>query len=114
MTIAEVREKCKSGAARILPGAMLVPLLVTAAGAGFGAGFLSGKSAGQGSEVLCQVPLSVAAGEGHLVASKNGTKYYLPTCTGAQHITSENQIWFATAAAAQAAGYTPATHCPGL
>lgn len=51
---------------------------------------------------------------GKYVASKNGTKYYLPSCSGAKRIKPENTVWFASAADAQAAGLTPAANCPGL
>lgn len=51
---------------------------------------------------------------GKYVASKNGTRYYLPTCSGAKRIKEENKIWFKTAAEAQARGLTPAVNCPGL
>jgi len=50
----------------------------------------------------------------NFVASKNGSKYYLPTCAGASKINDANKIWFATAADAQAAGYTAAANCKGL
>lgn len=49
-----------------------------------------------------------------VVASRSGTKYHLPTCAGAKQIKPENRIEFPNAAAAQAAGYTPAANCPGL
>lgn len=48
------------------------------------------------------------------MASKNGTKYYLPTCGTAKRIKEENRVWFATKAEAEAAGFTPAANCPGL
>lgn len=48
------------------------------------------------------------------VASKNGTRYYLPTCSGVKRIKEENKIWFATADEARARGLTPAINCPGL
>lgn len=48
------------------------------------------------------------------VASKAGTKYHLLNCPGVQQIKDKNKIYFATAAAATAAGYTPASNCPGL
>lgn len=53
-------------------------------------------------------------GSGVYVASKNGTKYYLPTCSGAKRISDKNKVWFDTAAAATAAGYGPAANCKGL
>jgi hypothetical protein len=57
---------------------------------------------------------AIAPTEGKYVASKSGTKYYLPTCSGAKRIKEENKVWFATVADATAAGLTPAANCPGL
>lgn len=57
---------------------------------------------------------TVPASQGKLVASKSGTKYYLPTCSGVSKIKEENKVWFATVGEAQAAGYTAAANCPGL
>ncbi len=48
------------------------------------------------------------------VASKNGTKYHHPWCSGAQRIKEGNQVWFKTKEAAKNAGYTPAKNCKGL
>lgn len=48
------------------------------------------------------------------VASKNGTKYHLPWCSGAKRIKEENKVWFATKEEAEAAGYTPAANCKGI
>ncbi len=62
-------------------------------------------------------PAKVAAApatSGTYVASKSGTKYYLPSCSGAGRIKEENKVWFETVAEAQAAGYTAAANCPGL
>ena len=47
-------------------------------------------------------------------ASKSGTNYYFPWCSGAQGIQPTEQIWFKTEAAAQKAGYAPAKNCKGL
>ncbi len=52
--------------------------------------------------------------DGEVVASKSGTKYHLPTCSGAKTIKPENLITFASRAEAEAAGYTPAANCKGL
>lgn len=55
---------------------------------------------------LLQETVSVLVPEGmHFVASSRGTKYYAVTEAAAQRITPENRIYFATAAAAEAAGY---------
>ena len=51
---------------------------------------------------------------GPYVASKSGTKYHLVTCGSAKQIKSENKIFFATKNEAEAAGYTPASNCPGI
>lgn len=56
----------------------------------------------------------VTPAAGKYMASKNGTRYYLPTCSGAKRIKEENRVWFATVEDAQAAGLTPAANCPGL
>ena len=56
----------------------------------------------------------VSAEEGQFVASKAGTKYYLPSCAGASNIKEENRVYFVSVAQAQAAGYTAAANCPGI
>lgn len=48
------------------------------------------------------------------VASKTGSAYHLPWCSGAQRIKEENKIYFETKEEAEAAGYTPAANCKGL
>lgn len=57
---------------------------------------------------------SQTGARGEYVASKNGTKYYLPNCSGVKRIAEANKIWFATKADAEARGLTPAANCPGL
>ena len=52
--------------------------------------------------------------KGLVVASKSGTKYYYPWCTGVLRIKEENKVWFATIKDAQSAGLTPASGCTGL
>lgn len=51
---------------------------------------------------------------GKYVASKNGTAYHYPWCSGAQKIMEENKIWFNTKKEAEMAGYKPAGNCEGL
>lgn len=48
------------------------------------------------------------------VASKNGSKYHYPWCSGAKRMKEENKIWFATKEEAEKAGYAPAANCKGL
>ena len=51
---------------------------------------------------------------GTYVASKNGTKYYLPTCSSSKRISKQNRIWFDTKVEAEGAGYSPAANCKGI
>lgn len=67
-------------------------------------------------EILPPQPLPVANTntQGAYVASKSGTKYHLPWCSGAKRIKEENKIWFASKEEAEAKGYTPAANCKGI
>jgi hypothetical protein len=51
---------------------------------------------------------------GEVVASKSGTKYYYPWCSGVSRIKEENKVWFNTIEEARATGLTPASNCTGL
>ncbi|MEK7120782.1 MAG: hypothetical protein AAB840_01690 [Patescibacteria group bacterium] len=57
--------------------------------------------------------VSIKAG-GAVVASKSGSKYHLPWCSGASTIKEENKIWFDSVEEARKAGYTPAGNCKGI
>jgi hypothetical protein len=54
------------------------------------------------------------SGNGLLVASKNGSKYHFPWCSGGKQISEKNKIWFDSTEDARKAGYTPAANCKGL
>jgi hypothetical protein len=54
------------------------------------------------------------ASEGSLVASRNGSKYHFPWCSGAGQIAERNKIWFENEEEARASGYNPASNCKGL
>ena len=56
----------------------------------------------------------VSSEEGKFVASRSGTKYHFPWCSGAKRIKEENKLWFVTKEDAEAAGYEPAKNCKGL
>lgn len=51
---------------------------------------------------------------GKYVASKSGSAYHFPWCSGALRIKEENKIWFETKEEAEKAGYKPAGNCEGL
>lgn len=44
---------------------------------------------------------------GAYVASANGAKYYLPTCSEVKRINEDNTLWFDSAEEAEEAGYEP-------
>lgn len=52
-----------------------------------------------------------ATATGDIVASKNGTKYYKTTCSGAKRIKEENKVYFQTVDDAVMAGYGEAKGC---
>ena len=61
------------------------------------------------------LPTGTATAEtGKYVASKNGTKYYLPSCGTVSRIKEENKIYFNTKEEAEAAGFGPSSTCKGL
>ena len=83
----------------------------------FGLGRLSALQEGKEGLRIHQVDLPAAAAafeERRFVASKNGSRYYLPDCSGAKQIKEENKIWFGSPEEAVATGYTPAANCLGL
>lgn len=128
MTIAEAREKCKTFVAKIPRDVLVIAILVLVSSASFCLGYLAGLDAGsaaelpkgsQGSGVVIgdnnpPSPDATAGEAGKYVASKSGTKYYLPSCAGADRISDVNKVWFTSAALATAAGYTPAANCDGI
>ena len=76
MTIAEARDKCKNLAAKVPRDAIIITVLILASSMSFGLGYLAGLDAGKGSES----PIVTAdLTTGQYVASKSGTKYYLPS-----------------------------------
>lgn len=66
-----------------------------------------------GSTSLGEVK-GVRTGDESVVASKSGTKYHFPWCTGAKQISEANKIVFPSPEEARKAGYTPASNCKGL
>jgi hypothetical protein len=115
MNIAETREKCKAIVAKIPRDMLILAVLVLACLASFGFGYMAGFDAGQDKGGWPQTASFIATSTpGAVVASKSGMKYYLPQCAGTGRITDANKVWFPSAEAAQAVGYTPASNCDGL
>lgn len=140
MTIADLRGRGKAVVARIPADMLIILVLLLSSTLAFGLGVLAGKDMaktdgkdgfwieelpkGQGiqnggpaaalSAVVSKEPAPVGKASGTYVASKNGTKYYLPSCGSSKRIKEENRIWFDTKEEAEAAGFGPAANCPGL
>lgn len=64
--------------------------------------------------LVVEASSSGAGAETYFIASKNGTKYYFPWCSGAQKISPANLVKFATREDAEKAGLTKASNCAGL
>lgn len=125
MTIAEAKEKCKSLISLIPRDSLILAVMVLASVCSFGLGYMAGADSERGSEIGVDslatgaleptvTNLKDVAESGQVVASKNGTKYYLPTCAGAKRISERNKIFFASVALAEKAGYAPAANCNGI
>lgn len=115
MTIAEARGKCKGLLVRIPRDVLVITVLVLSASASFALGYLAGIDEGKGTDLtpesFSSAVFAATSTTGQFVASKNGTKYYPSDCAGANRISDENKVWFASAAAAAEAGYAPAANC---
>ncbi len=139
MNIPEVQEKIKVFRDRLNTKELYTVLLILVVGFGsFGLGRLSKLQESKepirieqltASAVVSESPLVKGATEsvgvravsaeplasgGKVVASKGGTKYHFPWCSGAQRISEGNKVWFNSTDEARKAGYTPATNCKGL
>lgn len=119
MTIADVREKCKSLVARVPRDILYMATLLLASSLSFGLGFFAGLDARQENNISIEAtPYASTATavefpeqEGQVVASKSGTKYYFTHCSGAARISDANKVWFTSATTAEKAGYTLAVNC---
>ena len=117
-TIPEWGQKIKVLADDAIAEWGLITIVFLVALAAFGLGRLSALEdvrppVAIGEAPSAQKPAGVFAG-GLLVATRSGSVYYYPWCSGAQKILPANQVWFASEAAAQQAGYHAAAACKGL
>lgn len=102
---------------------ILFSLLALLLGVVFYAGYLEGKGSNTQPVVLActqnvldklSIPTeaigngtaSAPVTSGVYVGSKNGTKYYTPSCSEVKRIKPANYIWFKSAEDAQIQGYT--------
>lgn len=140
MTIAGIWAKIKQTLGRVPQEALIAAIVVLSSTASFGLGLLTARDMGFGEgdqiwieDVSAPGALPAAAAQapdsmpeeveavaadipagGQYVASRNGTRYYFPWCSGAKQIKEENKVWFTTKEDAEAKGYTPAKNCKGM
>ncbi len=96
----------------------LIAIIFLATLSAFGLGRLSALEEARPPVAILQASEAAAPREmvmgGMLVASKKGTSYYFPWCSGASAIAPQNQVWYTSEAAAKKAGLRPAKNCKGL
>lgn len=68
----------------------------------------------KGNTTTVDTAPQVEVKSGPIVASKNGTKYYSLTCSGAKRIKEENKVFFASEEDAKRAGLSPSSTCKDL
>lgn len=91
---------------------VLVVLIIILVGfASFGLGRLSVV---ENNREVVQIEQSASVAQSTYVASKNGSVYHLPWCSGAQRISEKNKIFFNSKEEAERAGYRPAGNCKGI
>ncbi len=59
-------------------------------------------------------PGTIPEGDGPVIGSKSGKKYYFPWCGTVKRIKPENQVHFASIEDARKAGFLPGGNCKGL
>ena len=119
-TIQESGHKVKARLENFMSTDVFVVVLVVLIGiAAFGLGRLSALEEKRPAIQIYQQTTTNDQGAsltigGQYVASRKGSKYHFPWCSGAQRIKESNKISFNTREEAERAGYTPAANCKGL
>jgi hypothetical protein len=110
--------RCKSSLDTALADWGLIIAIFLIAFSSFGLGRLSAREEALPPVSILQAPEAAGpqgmAVGGLVVASRSGTAYHYPWCSGASQIKAENQVWFASEEAAKDAGYTASKSCEGL
>ena len=116
--IPDVWARCKAFLEPVLGDWGLIAVVLLVGLSSFGLGRLSATEASKSVISVSEAsdlpePAGMAVG-GLVVASRNGSVYHFPWCGGASQIKIENQVWFSSEDAAEAAGYSPSKSCKGL
>lgn len=98
-----------------IPFDFFVAILICLVGFGaFALGWLAHSQSTPHDVRVERIPVLEVSGSELFVGSVNSDKFHYRWCPGAQHISGENKIYFASKEEAREAGYTPAGNCPGL
>lgn len=96
----------------------VISIVILVGLASFGLGRLSALEEVRPAVSVRQAASAVEASAmqygGQVVASRQGSVYHYPWCSGAQSMAPQNKVWFESIEAAQAAGYRAAKNCKGL
>lgn len=118
MTIQEILVKIKSFGAKLEETPIYISLvIILVAMSSFGLGRLSYLEEKRPSVKIENDQMQKTNGGtvyevvNAVTASKNGTKYYYPWCSGIDRISPENKISFSSKDEAEKAGYTIASGC---
>ena len=118
MNIPEIRQQIKNTLADGVGEWGLIAIVLLVGLASFGLGRLSALE--EAKPVISVHQAAAVSGSrgisagGLIVASRKGSAYHYPWCSGAQTIVAGNRVWFESEAAAKSAGYAPAKNCKGL
>lgn len=118
MNIAEIWQGIKNAAEDALSEWGYFVIIVLVGLASFGLGRLSAVEDARPVVAVTEAaeeaePRGMHIG-GLIVASRRGSAYHYPWCSGGTTIAAQNRIWFESVEAARAAGYGPAKNCKGL
>ena len=117
-SIKEIVEKIKHFYTNLPSELFMVIMLILVGFSSFGLGRLSALEQNkQHISLTYNTDISTMPNqdiEGAVVASKRGTKYHYPWCSGARRISAGNKRWFNSIETAKRSGYTPAGNCKGL
>ncbi|MEY2641007.1 MAG: hypothetical protein RL150_400 [Candidatus Parcubacteria bacterium] len=104
----------------ISPQALPIFLILGSVTFSYAVGLLEGVARGRPPIAVIKTPLAQAVdlssveGAGQVVASKMGTTFYYPWCSGRSRIKPENERWFESSEEALKYGLKPAKNCLGL
>ncbi|MAF59531.1 MAG: hypothetical protein QF858_04260 [Candidatus Pacebacteria bacterium] len=120
MSIREIWAKIKQSEDILDSKTALILIIILVGTGSFGLGRLSALETKKepveiiSAELGTDLTSTASLGGGAVVASRNGSKYHYPWCSGAKRIAPQNKVEFSTIEEARRAGYTPAANCKGL